>query len=128
MVIITDYYGNNRPNSIDKYVDMGAIESSDPTGISLGIDIYPNRFNLSQNYPNPFNPFTTIEFTLPKSEFITLTVYDILGKEITALVNNKLQAGNHIYEFDGSKLASGVYLYRIESGNFQDVKKMILIR
>jgi len=127
----TDYYGKNRPNSIDKYIDIGAIESTyqrDATGIELRIDMYPNRFNLSQNYPNPFNPSTTIEFTLPKSEFITLTVYNILGKEVTTLVNNKLQAGNHIYEFDGSKLASGVYLYRIESGNFQDVKKMILIR
>jgi hypothetical protein len=87
-----------------------------------------NIFELSQNYPNPFNPSTTMEFTLPKSEFVTLKVYNVLGEEIKTLVNNKLQAGNHTYEFDGSNLASGVYLYRIEAGEFQQVRKMVLIK
>lgn len=87
-----------------------------------------SSFNLYQNYPNPFNPSTKIEFTLPKSEYITLKVYNILGEEITTIVNNKLQAGNHTYEFDGSNLASGVYLYRIEAGEYNKVMKMILIK
>ena len=87
-----------------------------------------NSFVLSQNYPNPFNPSTNIEFTLPKLEFVTLKVFNILGEEIATVVNNKLQAGNHTYRFDGSSMASGVYLYRIEAGEFQDVKKMILLR
>jgi len=86
------------------------------------------HINVSQNYPNPFNPLTTIEFSLPKSEFVTLIIYNILGEEVTTLVNDKLQAGNHTYQFDGSDLASGVYLYRIEAGEFQQVRKMVLIK
>jgi len=91
-------------------------------------DIFPSKYALKQNYPNPFNPLTTIEFDLPKAEFVTLKVYNILGEEIKTLVNNKLQAGNHTFEFDGSILASGIYLYKIKAGNWQDVKKMILIK
>jgi len=89
---------------------------------------YPNQFSLSQNYPNPFNPSTTIEFSLPKSEFVNLRIYNILGEEVATLVSDKLQVGNHTYQFDGSNLASGVYLYRIEAGEFQQVRKMILLR
>ena len=102
------------------------------TGVMTNIDsktpTRPVRYTLSQNYPNPFNPSTTIEFTLPKSEFVTLKVYNILGEDITTLVNNKLQAGNHTYEFDGNNLASGVYIYRIEAGKYQQVKKMVLLK
>ena len=87
-----------------------------------------SKYELLQNYPNPFNPLTTIEFTLPKSEIVTLKVYNILGEEIATLVNKKLHSGNYTYNFDGSNLASGVYLYRIEAGEFQDVKKMILLK
>lgn len=88
----------------------------------------PERFALAQNYPNPFNPSTTIEFSLPKSVLVNLKVYNILGKEIATLVNNKLQAGNHVVEFHAQNLSSGIYYYRIEAGEFQDVKKMILLR
>ena len=88
----------------------------------------PSVFRLHQNYPNPFNPSTTIEFTLPKSEFTTLKVYNILGGEVATLVQDKLQAGNHTCQFDGSHLASGVYLYRTEAGEYIDVRKMILLR
>ncbi len=98
------------------------------TNIDSKIPTRPVRYTLSQNYPNPFNPSTTIEFTLPKSEFVTLKVYSILGEDITTLVNNKLQAGNHTYEFDGNNLASGVYIYRIEAGKYQQVKKMVLLK
>jgi len=85
-------------------------------------------FSLSQNYPNPFNPSTTIKFTLPKSELTTLRVYNILGKEVSILVSKKLNQGNHIYTFDGNKLASGIYYYQLVAGEFQQVKKMILLR
>jgi hypothetical protein len=88
----------------------------------------PKSIHLFQNYPNPFNPSTTIEFTLPKYEFVTLKVYNILGEEIITLVNDQLQAGNYTFPFNGSDLASGIYLYRIEVGEFQDVKKMVLIK
>lgn len=85
-------------------------------------------FNLYQNYPNPFNPSTTIEFTLPKSEFVELKVYNILGKEVSILVSNKLNQGNHTYQFEGKNLASGIYYYQLTAGDYRQVKKMILIK
>ena len=88
----------------------------------------PKNFFLSQNYPNPFNPSTTIEFTLPKSEFVELKVYNILGKQVLNLVSKKLNQGSHTYTFDGSKLASGVYYYQLVAGEYTEVMKMILLR
>ena len=88
----------------------------------------PGTFRLNQNYPNPFNPSTTIEFTLPKSEFTSLKVYNILGKEVTTLVSNKLNQGNHTYQFDGKNLASGIYYYELVAGDYREVKKMILLQ
>jgi photosystem II stability/assembly factor-like uncharacterized protein len=88
----------------------------------------PRKIILNQNYPNPFNPSTKIDFTLPKSEFVSLKVYNILGEEIATVVADQLQAGSHTYQFDGRNLASGVYLYRIEAGEFQQVRKMVLIK
>ncbi len=88
----------------------------------------PEGYSLSQNYPNPFNPSTTIEFTLPKTEFTTLKIFNILGKEVIELVANKLNQGNHTYQFNGKILASGVYYYQLAAGNFREVKKMILLR
>jgi len=92
------------------------------------IGIQPNEFNLYKNYPNPFNPSTTIEFTIPTSEFVSVKIFNLLGEEVATLVNGTLQSGNHTYVFDGSKLASGVYMYRIEAGEWMDVKKMILLK
>ena len=86
------------------------------------------RYQLSQNYPNPFNPSTTIEFNLPKSEYVELKIYNILGKEVAELVSDHLSAGVHHYQFDGSNLASGIYYYQLVSGDFREVKKMILIK
>jgi CubicO group peptidase (beta-lactamase class C family) len=98
------------------------------TAIEKEITNLPRNFFLSQNYPNPFNPSTTIEFTLPKSEYVELKVHNILGKEVTTLVSNKLNQGNHTYQFDGKNLASGIYYYQLIAGEFQDVKKMILLK
>jgi len=88
----------------------------------------PTELSLNQNYPNPFNPSTIIEFTLPKSEFVELKVFNILGKEVSTLVSQKLNQGNHTYTFDGKNLASGVYYYRIEAGNFIETRKMIYLK
>jgi hypothetical protein len=85
-------------------------------------------YKLHQNYPNPFNPSTTIEFTLPKYEFVELKVYNILGKEVATLVSKKLNQGNHTYTFDGSNLASGIYYYQLVAGDYREIKKMILIK
>jgi len=88
----------------------------------------PGAYSLSQNYPNPFNPSTKISFSLPKAGSVKLIVFDILGREVATLVNDYRTAGTHSVEFNALNLASGVYLYRIESGDFSDVKKMMLIK
>lgn len=88
----------------------------------------PNYFSLTQNYPNPFNPTTSIKFSVPTPEMVTLKVYDILGKEVAVLVNELKQPGFHSVEFNASRLASGIYFYRINAGEFTSVKRMILIK
>jgi len=90
--------------------------------------IIPNEFLLRQNYPNPFNPVTKISFSVPKKDFVTLKIYDILGKEITTLVNEIKTPGNYIIDFNGQYLSSGVYFYKMNSGDFSDVKRMLLIK
>jgi len=88
----------------------------------------PTDFSLSQNYPNPFNPSTTIKFGLPKESNVVLKVYNILGEEVATLVNNVMPAGYHIINFDATKLASGMYIYRIQASDFVQVKKMLLMK
>lgn len=85
-------------------------------------------FKLKQNYPNPFNPTTTIEFTLVKSEFITLKVYNILGEEVATLLSRKLTPGVHAYQFNGKNLASGIYSYELTGENFKQIKRMVLLK
>ncbi len=86
------------------------------------------QFLLSQNYPNPFNPTTTINYTVPKVSFVTIKVYDALGRELNTLVNEEKSAGNYNVEFNASKLASGIYFYRMQAGNFVGTKKLILLK
>lgn len=88
----------------------------------------PDNYTLKQNYPNPFNPITKIEFSIPKDEFVSLKVYDLLGKEVYALVSNKLKSGKYIIDFDGSSFSSGVYFYKIAAGIFTETRKMILLK
>lgn len=83
---------------------------------------------LSQNFPNPFNPNTKIRVTIPKSNLITLKVFDLLGNEISTLINEERQAGSFEVEFDASNLASGIYLYRLQSGNNITVRKMVYLK
>ncbi len=88
----------------------------------------PNKFELFQNYPNPFNPTTTIQYAIPKSEHVTIKVYDELGKEVSSLVNENKEAGQYRVNFNGSNLASGIYYYRIAAGDFSEVKKLMLLK
>jgi hypothetical protein len=88
----------------------------------------PVAFSLGQNYPNPFNPSTKIEFTLPKDEFVSLKVFDILGREVATLVNKNLKTGTYSVSFDASRLSSGVYFYRMDAGSFTDTKKMMVVK
>ncbi len=93
----------------------------------------PEQFWLSQNYPNPFNPSTTIRFNLPETDFVTLTVYDLLGREVKKLVNEQLFPGQYTVNWNGEnrrgkKVASGVYFYRLKTQHETKVKKMVLLR
>ena len=89
----------------------------------------PERYELSQNYPNPFNPATTIRYQLPESAVVSIRVFDLLGKEVAVLVDaEKLQAGEHQAYFDASGLASGVYIYRLETANYSQSRKMLLMQ
>jgi hypothetical protein len=85
-------------------------------------------FALANNYPNPFNPSTKIEYSLPTSEYVSLKVYDIIGREVATLVSTQQNAGTHKVEFNASNLTSGVYFYKIEAGSFASVKKMLLLK
>jgi hypothetical protein len=87
-----------------------------------------NDFSLKQNYPNPFNPNTLISYAIPTNEFVTLKVYDKLGREIRTLVSEMKSAGTHHVNFLADDLASGIYFYKIQAGNFTDTKKMMLIK
>ena len=93
----------------------------------LGTEI-PNTYSLKQNYPNPFNPVTKISFDIPKKSFVSLKVYDILGKEITTLVGEEKSAGRYILDFNASNLSSGVYFYKLESNDFVETKRMIVLK
>lgn len=120
--------GNNE--SILKTVNGGGTIS----GVDVLNDLINPDYQLSQNYPNPFNPTTTISFSIPKSQYVTLKVYDILGREVSTLVNEEKQPGNYNVQFEGSNLSSGVYYYQIRAvptnGEkfFFQTKKMILLR
>lgn len=98
------------------------------SGISNNQNTMPENYVLMQNYPNPFNPSTKINFAIPKAGNVKLMVFDVLGREISVLVNEYRQAGNHTVVFDAENLASGIYFYSIETGDFTDTKKMILIK
>jgi hypothetical protein len=88
----------------------------------------PKTFNMKQNYPNPFNPVTNIQYDIPQDVLVSLKIYDITGREIKTLVNEFRNAGSYIVTFNGSEFASGVYFYRIQAGNYIQVKRMVLIK
>ena len=87
-----------------------------------------SAFRIYQNYPNPFNPITTIKYSIPKESFVNIKVYDILGKEITTLINERKSPGNYSIDFNGVNLPSGVYFYRMQAGSFVSTKKFVLLK
>ncbi|MEO8514372.1 MAG: T9SS type A sorting domain-containing protein [Ignavibacteria bacterium] len=97
-------------------------------GITPNSSEVPNKFELKQNYPNPFNPNTQIEFSIPKTGIVKLSVYDALGREVNSLLNSELTAGNYRINFNASDLSSGTYYYKIISGDFVQTKKMLMIK
>jgi len=108
--------------------DIVVIKYSQTTGIQNNSAEIPDQFSISQNFPNPFNPTTKFKFDLKKSGNVKLVVYDMIGKEVATLVNKNLSAGSYESNFDGSKLTSGIYFYRIETDNYSEVKKMTLLK
>lgn len=138
-------FGNNHVENIDDagatatiaaqfgsinptYFKAWNYDQKKPTGVKRDGDAIPVVFSLEQNYPNPFNPSTSIKYSIPMNSLVTLKVYNILGQEVATLVNETLEAGNYSASFNATKLASGVYLYRIEAGAFTSVKKMMLLK
>lgn len=122
-------FGVDNANYLFVGTNKGVYKSTSPiSSIKTQNKNNVSVINLNQNYPNPFNPSTTIEFSLPKSEFTTLKVYNILGKEVMTIVSQKLNPGKHTYLFDGNNLACGVYYYFLVAGGYSEMKKMILLR
>ena len=103
------------------------INDSVNVGINEGQQI-ANEFSLSQNYPNPFNPTTDFRFQIAEFRFVSLKVFDILGKEIATLVNKDLQPENYSIPWDASNLPSGMYFYRLTAGSFSETKKLMLMK
>lgn len=108
-------------NKIFKYFDQTTDIKDKHPDIST-------KYSLSQNYPNPFNPSTTIQFSIPHSQFVNLKVYDNLGREVATLVNEEKLPGNYEIKFDGSNLPCGVYFYRLQAGSYSQAKKLLLLK
>ena len=141
--VVTDGQGNSATsNTLTLTVTLSRIAKNDNTstaniglvneganiGSQLEEETIPTRYSLSDNYPNPFNPSTTIHYAMPKDGFVTLKVYDILGNVVKTLVNQYQTKGRYDINFNAVNLASGIYFYRLQSGNFISTKKMLLLK
>ncbi len=127
----TYLFVDNNPVAGKSYYRLKQIdfEGSSKTYPSVEVNFgNANEYSIAQNFPNPFNPVTEINFSLEKSGYTTLKVYNILGSEVATLINGNLEAGKHSVQFDAKDLTSGVYLYTIKSNNYTATKKMILMR
>lgn len=134
---VEPYFWKDLPDSIQNgatvqdtfFVDYVRVYKKIQTDVETIDNEIPNSYLLSQNYPNPFNPTTTINFAIPVDNFITLKVFDTMGREVSTLVNENKNAGNYSISFDASNLSSGVYYYKlVAGGSFSQTKKMILLR
>jgi hypothetical protein len=103
----------------------GGVVSVEENPIS---EIVAKEYLLSQNYPNPFNPTTTIKYSIPEFSFVSIKIYDVLGSEIAAIVNEEKPTGNYELSWNAANLSSGVYFYQLKVGNYVETKKMILLR
>ena len=122
-VIVTGFA--DRQGSLDDYA---TIKYSESVGITQTSSNIPEIYSLSQNYPNPFNPVTHLEFAIPEFGFVSLIVYDLLGRKVAELVKSDLAPGIYTYNFDASGLSSGIYFYKLSAENFSEVKRMNLVK
>ena len=123
--ISQDVIGSNQP-----LLQAIAKEMTTSTGIAAQSYETPLHYSLQNNYPNPFNPTTNIQFTLPRAGYVTLKVYDVLGREIVTLTNGWREAGTNVVTFNASSssIASGIYFYRLASGNFTQTKRCLVLK
>ena len=126
----TEYFANEI-STFDESGKVGKI--SNPFPLSKASSVIPVEFSLSQNYPNPFNPVTTIQFGVPEESKVTLMIYDLLGREVRTLINNNLKPGYHKVVWNGTdhfgnQVATGMYFTVMQSGEFRDVRKMVLLK
>ena len=140
----TSFNASSFPASVGKKLGIWFDNITSDTNSWLGLDnvrlinsgttsvketkLNPTVYSLSQNYPNPFNPVTKISYAIPVEEFVTLKVYDLLGKEVATLVNEQKAPGNFTVQFDASKLTSGMYMYSLKAGSFSVTKKLLLVK
>jgi hypothetical protein len=118
--ILTGSIQSNRPN-----ISFNATIVTNNKNLSTNV---PDEYALYQNYPNPFNPVTKIKFDISKNGFTTLKVYNMLGQEISVLVNENKTAGSYIIDFNAGNLPSGTYFYKLISGNYSEIRKMVVIK
>jgi len=123
---LTDFDSKDRFNN--GRIDIGCYEHAIINSIPKISQELPSVYFLEQNYPNPFNPNTTINYSVAKSGLVTIKVYDILGREVTTLVNENKLTGNYSVQFNAAKITSGVYFYRMESGSFVQTKKLVVLK
>ncbi len=123
---IATVWTDQRAGGINQDIYTAVVDLS--TGITPISTNTPDNYSLSQNYPNPFNPTTKIKFDIKKSGFVSLNVYDSRGSRVSELVNGKYGVGSYEVSFNASKLSSGIYFYKIQTGDFTSVKKMILVK
>jgi hypothetical protein len=110
-----------------RYAELGGKDTIALSVLRQGSAL-PEIFALSQNYPNPFNPATTIAFSLPATRFVMLKIFDVLGKEVATLIENKMAAGNYAVRWDAATMASGMYIYQLKAGEYTATKKLMLLR
>lgn len=120
-------------NNLKVHANSGPSIIYEVNGIVTGVESEssnnsPNKFALDQNYPNPFNPSTTIKYSIPKMSFVTIKIYDVLGREVQTLINEQKSAGNYSAVFNANNFPSGIYFYRIQAGDFVQTKKMVLLK
>ncbi len=121
--VIPSVYNYNLNYAKINGIEYGHVVSASDVNPQL-----PTKFFLSQNYPNPFNPITTIEFQIAEFGFVSLKVYDVLGREVANLVNEEKSAGNYEINWNAQNLPSGVYFYKLQIGSFIEIKKMVLLK
>jgi hypothetical protein len=126
---IYNSWTDNRAGGTGYDIWANVLDWENPVGIDENENWeIPVTYSVSQNYPNPFNPSTKITFTLPKPEHVALDIYNTLGQKVATLLDSKINAGSHDVQFDASNLPSGIYFYRIQAGEFSQVRKMVLLR